>query len=120
MTPLGIFASAAAAVGTYCTLNPGNTPVTGAGSQYTPNAQLYSVSFYAYASSGVNAGQLQPQTMQADGNYRDWGPIINISGVGVLCSFTINGPILGCRFNIPAGNAVTGGTLFLQIDASQG
>jgi len=103
--------------GTYCVLNAENSPVIfGVTPQpYTLQFAFIATTFYVYANSGVTGGTIQPQILLADGQYRDYGSLLTLTSPGFALSVTVPTPILGAQFKIIG--AVTGGTVFLEIDA---
>ena len=117
---IGSLVPAVSATGQYCTLTAGNPAVVfGTTPQpYVSQFGMISTTFYIYANAGVSGGTIQPQVQFADGVYRDYGLAIPLSSPGFVASVIINTPILGARFNVTI--AVTGGTVFLEIDALLG
>jgi hypothetical protein len=113
---LGSFVPAAVNTGQYCVLTANNPPVVfGVTPQpYTQQFAFICTTFYGYANVGVTGGQIQPQVMCADGNFRDYGALITLSGSGFFISVTIPTPTLGAQFNLVS--AITGGSVFLEID----
>jgi hypothetical protein len=117
---LGSFNPVAVNTGPYCSITPNSTLVLpgvipGLASQYIPPNYFLTTTFYAFANSGVTGGQVQPQILGPDGNYRDFGALVTFSGPGFILSVPVPTPILGAQFNIVTG--VTGGSIYLQIDA---
>jgi len=117
---IGSFNPSAANTGAYCTLSAGNPALTfGISPQpYISQFGMINTTFYIYANAGVSGGTIQPQIQLADGVYRDFGLAIPLAGPGFVSSVIINTPVLGARFNITI--AVTGGTVYLEIDALLG
>jgi hypothetical protein len=113
---LGSFNPAAINTGIYCTISANNIPIIfGVTPQpYTLSQAFLCTTFYVYANAGVSAGTIQPQIQCADGLFRDYGTLATLSAPGFVFSVTIPTPILGAQFNITG--AITGGTVFLEID----
>jgi hypothetical protein len=116
----GSFNPAAVNVGTYCALSAGNNVVNfGVTPQpYFSQFSFICTTFYVFANAGVTGGSIQPQIQCADGVYRDYGPPITPTVPGFVSSFAVPTPVLGARFNIT--NAITGGSVFLEIDCLMG
>lgn len=73
----------------------------------------YPTTFYAWGNAGLTSVTLQPQIMNEDGTYRDYGPSITGTGAGFIAGSVILGPVLGAQWNCT--NAPVGGTVFLEI-----
>jgi hypothetical protein len=114
---IGSFNPAAINTGTYCTLAAPNLSVTFGVSKQPYFSQFFFIAttFYVYANAGTSGGTIQPQVLFADGLFRDYGPVITLSSSGFVSTIIINTPVLGSQFNITS--AVTGGSVFLEIDA---
>lgn len=114
---VGSFNPTAVSTGTYCTLSAPNASLTfGISVQpYTSQFFYIATTMYVYANAGVSGGSIQPQVLCADGVFRDYGVVIPLGAPGFVSSVIINTPGLGWQFNITS--AVTGGSVYLEIDA---
>lgn len=99
--------------GVYCSMAAGPPILTAPGVPYNPTNVFSRLLFYGYSLSGAANGQVQPQILNGDGTYRDYGPLISTGGQGFLIGIEIKTWALGAQYNIVT--AFTGAGAFLEI-----
>lgn len=116
LASVGSFNPSVIGTGIYCSVTAGNPAVVfGFTTQpYTVQFNFVAANFYVYGNAGANGGTIQPQIQLADGLFRDYGPLITVTGSGFIYAVTVNAPVLGAQFNVTS--PISGGTAFLEID----